>query len=305
MHIITIVACLRQEKGRIKEMRLRLKNLLAIALGAAIMGFGINYFNIANGLAEGGVTGITLLLKYLFDINPAYSNIALNIPLLLIGWKVLGRNSFYYTIFGIVMLSLFLYLFQDYRLMLQDDEILASLYAGVAVGLGLGVIFRFGGTTGGVDIIARLFQKYFGFSMGRTMFVADMLVILISLYYIHAERAMYTLVAVFIGARVIDFVQEGSYAAKAAIIISNHTSEITLRINKEMGRGVTLLNGRGSYTGDEKEVIYCVVSRQEIVRLKNLIHDVDPHAFVIVNDVHEVLGEGFTLDEHKRPLHDL
>ncbi|MBO8170734.1 MAG: YitT family protein [Bacillaceae bacterium] len=283
-------------------MKITLKNIIAITIGTAIMGFGINYFNISNGLAEGGITGITLLLKYIFNIDPAFSNIVLNIPLFIIGWKVLGRISFIYTLYGTLMFSVFLFFFQDFRLDLRQDVLLASLYAGVFVGLGLGIIFRYGGTTGGVDILARLLQKYFGWSIGRIMFAIDMFVILLSLYYLSPERAMYTLVAVFIGARVIDIVQSGSYAAKAAMIISDHAPEISKKIMKEMGRGATLLKGRGGYTGSDKEVLYCVVNRREIVRLKNLIHQIDPFAFVIVNDVHEVLGEGFTLDENKRPI---
>ncbi len=283
-------------------MQRHLRNIFAITAGAAIMGFGINSFNIANGLAEGGITGITLLLKYVLGINPAFSNLALNIPLFILGWKILGRIAFLYTVYGTVALSFFLYLFQNFQLVLENDVLLASLYAGVAVGLGLGIIFRYGGTTGGVDIIARLFQKYMGWSIGRTMFFADMIVIILSLYYLHHEKAMYTLVAVFIGARVIDFVQSGSYAAKAAMIISDEAPTISRVIMEKMGRGATLLKGKGGYTGSEKEVLYCVVNRREIVRLKNLIHQLDPYAFVIVNDVHEVLGEGFTLDEKKRPL---
>lgn len=285
------------------KMKDRLKSIIIIIIGSAIMGFGVNYFNIANGLAEGGVTGLTILFKYLFDWDPGIVNLLINIPLLFIGWKILGKVSFLYTLIGTVSLSLFLSIFSHFRLVLHDS-LLAALYAGVCVGIGLGMIFRYGGTTGGVDIIARLFNKYFGWSIGRTMFMSDFLVISISLIYLDLPRAMYTLVAVFIGARVIDFVQEGAYAAKAAIIISDLNEQIADKIMSEMGRGATLLNARGGYTGSKKEVLYCVVSRHEIVRLKSLAQQVDPYAFVIVNDVHEVLGEGFTHDEQKRPLQE-
>jgi uncharacterized membrane-anchored protein YitT (DUF2179 family) len=284
-------------------MNYRLKSVLAILTGSALMGFGINYFNIANGLAEGGVTGITILLKFMFNWDPGLVNLLLNIPLLLLGWKVLGKISLIYTIIGTISLSLFLSLFGSMRLEL-DDPLLAALYAGVSVGIGLGIIFRFGGTTGGVDIIARLLNKYIGWSIGRTMFLADVLVIGISLLYLDLTRAMYTLVAVFIGARVIDFVQEGAYAAKAVMIISDSAVQIAESIMRDMERGATLLKGKGGYTGSEKEVLYCVVSRNEIVRLKLLVHQVDPYAFVTVNDVHEVLGEGFTHDDQKRPLQE-
>jgi uncharacterized membrane-anchored protein YitT (DUF2179 family) len=283
-------------------MNYHLRNILAILIGSAIMGFGINYFNIANRLAEGGITGITLLLKYTLDWDPGITNLILNIPLLFIGWKLLGRQSAIYTIIGTVAVSFFLTAFSSFRHPMENDTLLAALYAGVTVGLGLGLVFRFGGTTGGVDILARLVNKYFGWGIGRTMFCFDLFVIGLSLYYLNLDLAMYTLVALFIAARVIDFVQEGAYAAKAIMIISDHAVDISQRIMQEMGRGATLLKGRGGYTGLDKEVLYCVVSRNEIVRFKNLVHATDPHAFIIINDVHEVFGEGFTLDEQKQPL---
>jgi uncharacterized membrane-anchored protein YitT (DUF2179 family) len=282
-------------------MNIRIKNIASIIVGSAIMGFGVNYFNIANHLAEGGITGITILLKYIFNWDPGVVNLILNIPLLILGWKVLGRISLLYTIIGTLCLSLFLSLFTHFRLPLHDS-LLASLYAGVCVGIGLGIIFRAGGTTGGTDIIARVLNKYKGWSIGRTLFLADALVIAISLIYLDLPSAMYTLVAVFIGARVIDFAQEGAYAAKAVMIISQSNPDIATKIINEMERGATLLTGKGGYTGESKEVLYCVVGRTEIIRLKALVHEVDPFAFVIVNDVHEVLGEGFTHDEHRRPL---
>ncbi|WP_047152604.1 YitT family protein [Aneurinibacillus tyrosinisolvens] len=283
-------------------MRFHIRNVLAIIIGSAIMGFGVNYFNIANRLSEGGITGITLLLKYRLGWDPGITNLVLNIPLLILGWKLLGRQSAVYTVVGTVAVSVFLSLFSSFRHPMEHDTLLAALYAGVTIGIGLGIVFRFGGTTGGVDIIARLFNKYWGWSIGRTMFTFDIFVLGLSLFYLNLDLTMYTLVAVFLAARVIDFVQEGAYAAKAIMIISDQAVDISHKIMQEMGRGATLLKGRGGYTGIDKEVLYCVVSRNEIVRFKNLVHETDPYAFIIVNDVHEVFGEGFTLDNMKRPL---
>ncbi|WP_261129112.1 YitT family protein [Bacillus sp. Marseille-Q3570] len=289
-------------------LKIKIKNVLFILLGSAIFSFGIIHFNIENNLAEGGFTGITLILYNLFAIDPAISNLVLNIPLFLIGWRLLGRNSFLYTIIGTVAVSLFLWIFQyHFRLSfpLHEDLTLAALFAGVFIGVGLGIIFRYGGTTGGVDIIARLVNKYIGWSFGKTMFLFDALVIIsATITYLNYKEAMYTLVAVFVGARVIDFIQEGAYAAKAAMIISEKNAEIANRIIQELDRGATVLNGKGTFTGQQKEVLYCVIARNEIFRLRNLIQQIDPHAFVAVNDVHDVLGEGFTLDENKNPLHD-
>lgn len=285
-------------------MNLRLKNILAIMLGSAIMGFGINAFNIPNNLAEGGFTGVSIIIKLLVPVvDQGMVYMLLNIPLFFLGWKVLGRTSFIYTMIGTISLSLFLSWFEGTLPLRLDDKLLASLYAGVAVGIGLGIIFRYGGTTGGVDIIARLLQKYFGISMGRTLFFGDFLVIGASLIYLSLESAMYTLVAVFIAARVIDFFQDGAYAGKALTIISNHAQDIAKQI-LEVGRGVTILSGRGAFSGEPKDVVYVVVSRNEVVRFKSIVQEIDPHAFIIVSEVHEVLGEGFTFDENKQPIRE-
>ncbi|KGA99121.1 hypothetical protein AJ85_11630 [Alkalihalobacillus alcalophilus ATCC 27647 = CGMCC 1.3604] len=288
-------------------MKLRIKplNVFMILVGSAIMSFGLVFFNMENQLADGGFTGITLILYFLFEINPAISNLVLNIPILIIGWKILGRQTFIYTVIGTLSVSVFLELFQRFRFMaipLHDDMTLAALFAGVFIGVGLGIVFRYGGTTGGVDIIAKLGFKYLGWSMGKTMFMFDAVVITSSLIYLNYREAMYTLVAVFIAARVIDFIQQGAYSAKAAIIISEKTEEIAKRILVDMDRGATLLQGKGSFTGTDKQVLYCVVGRNELVRLKTLVEQIDPHAFASVNDVQDVIGEGFTLDENKKPL---
>src|SRR5690606_25773657 len=142
-------------------------------------------------------------------------------------------------------------------------------------------------------------------SMGKTMFIFDFIVIATSIFTILAlDQGMYTLVAVYVGARVIDFIQEGAYAARGATIISSKSDEIAKKIMKDMDRGVTVLNGRGSYTGEKRDVLFCVIGRNEIVKLKNILNTIDPHAFVAVGSVHDVLGEGFTLDENKKPIND-
>lgn len=288
--------------------RLKLKNIIFILIGSAIFSFGIVHFNMENNLSEGGFTGITLLLYFLFAIDPSISNLVLNIPLFLIGWKLLGRTTFYYTIIGTFSVSIFLWVFQRYSpvsIPLKDDLTLAALFAGVFIGIGLGFVFRFGGTTGGVDVIARLVLKYVGWSMGKTMFIFDAFVITSSvIFYLSYREGMYTLVAVFVAAKVIDFMQEGAYSAKGATIISDKNKEISNEIMKQMDRGVTFLKGEGSFTGEERNVIFCVVGRNEIVKLKTIITTVDPHAFVAISDVRDTLGEGFTLDENKKPLYD-
>lgn len=285
---------------------LRLKNIIFILFGAAIFSFGIVHFNMQNNLGEGGFTGITLLLYFLFKWDPAVTYLVFNLPLFFIGWKVLGRLTFLYTLIGTFAVSGFLSLFQakPFTIDLQSDMTLAALFAGVFIGIGLGIIFRYGGTTGGVDIIARIVNKYLGWSMGKALFLFDFLVITTSIiFYLNLVEGMYTLVLVYIAARVIDFIQEGAYSARGVTIISQQDDDIANAINLEMERGVTVLKGKGHYTQKEQKVLYCVVGKNEIVKLKNLILKIDPHAFVTVMTVHEVMGEGFTLDDRKKPLH--
>ncbi|MBT2598478.1 MULTISPECIES: YitT family protein [Oceanobacillus] len=284
---------------------LKFKNIGFILLGAAIFSFGVVHFNMQHNLGEGGFTGITLLLYFLWEIDPAISNLVLNIPVFFIGWKLLGRNTFMYTVIGTFAVSFFLWLFQlnPFPIYLENDMTLVALFAGVFIGIGLGVIFRYGGTTGGVDIIARIVNKYIGWSIGKAMFVFDLVVIVTSIFVIlDLAQGMYTLVAVYIGARVIDFIQEGAYSARGAMIISNHNQVIAKEIMEKMDRGVTILNGQGSFSKEKRNVLYCVVARNEIVRLKSIIEQADPHAFVSLTTVHDVMGEGFTLDENKKPI---
>lgn len=274
-----------------------LKNIVLIVLGSTIFSAGINFFAIPSKLAEGGFTGIALLLHYLFNWSPGIVIWILNIPLLFIGYKVFGKRTFIYTVIGINAVSLMLEVTNRWSFTPPDDKLLCALYTGVLVGIGLGLIFRVGGTTGGVDIIARLVHKYWGWSIGRTMFLFDFAVILGSVFLIGLNLAMYTLVAVFVGARVVDFVVEGVSRGKAVTIISSNPRLIAKEITQKMGRGVTILNGRGGYTGNEKEVVYVVVPPGELTKLKFIVDKIDPYAFVVVHDTREIMGEGFTFEK--------
>ncbi|OWA37140.1 hypothetical protein B9G55_03450 [Saccharibacillus sp. O16] len=276
----------------------KIRTVAAIMLGTALYAFGLLYFIIPNKFTEGGITGITVLLNYGLGIPTALSTLVLNIPLVILGWRILGLGQIVYTVAGIASLSLFLWLFQilfDRGVLVQHehDPILAALYAGIILGIGLGIVFRFGGTTGGSDIIARILNRKKGWSMGRIILAIDVMIIGLSLFFIAEEKVLYTLVAVFIASKVIDFVQEGAYAARAFMIISNEAEDIADRIMEEMDRGVTLIPAFGAYSKHAKHIAYCVISRQEIRQLQLIVKAVDPRAFIIVNDVHDVQGEGF------------
>ncbi|MCT4775954.1 MULTISPECIES: YitT family protein [Exiguobacterium] len=287
------------------QLPIRFRNIFFILIGSFIFAFGVYHFNVQNNLAEGGFTGITLILRGLFDWSPSITNLALNIPLFFVSYKLLGRTTFIYTLIGTFSFSLWYALIAKYSNLiidLTDDMVLASLFAGLFIGVGLGIIFNNGGTTGGVDIIARLVQRYVGWSIGKTFLVFDFFVIVLSLTYLDYREAMYTLLAVYIGARVIDSMQEGTYAGKAAMIISDHRTAIADGIHATMNRGTTRLLAKGGYSNKELEVLYVVVGRNEVNRLKTIVRQIDPHAFVTFHHVYEVGGEGFTFDENRVPL---
>lgn len=270
----------------------RLLPYAGIILGSLIFAFGLNSFIIANGLAEGGFTGLALIIHYLSGWPVGVILLVLNIPLVILGWRKLGASFAFKTLLAIIAVSLAIDLTQGCALK-TNDLLLAALYGGVFSGVGIGIVLYSGATTGGVDIIARLIHDYKGISMGLVFFIFDLFVISLVAILFGLEKALYTLVALFIFSRIIDRILEGFEDAKAVTIISHQTQEITDLIIKELDRGATIINGKGAYTGLEKKMIYVVVSKYQLLRLKRIVRDQDPQAFIIINSVYEVLGEGF------------
>lgn len=272
------------------------RDIVVIVLGTAIYGFGIVFFNIPNELAEGGITGITLILRALLSIDPAISTLFLNIPLILIGGKILGRRSLYYTILGTLGLSFWLCFWQRIPLVidLQHDLLIVALLAGLITGVGSGIIYKVGGTTGGSDVVARIIEKNFGISIGRSLLIFDVVVLILSLSYINLNKMMYTLIFAYVFSRVIDSILDGGYSAKGILIFSDRNAEIAPLLMNELERGLTFFNGQGGYSNDDKAIIYIVVSPREISEVKRIVNEADPRSFVSVINVHEVQGEGFS-----------
>ncbi|GIP15110.1 membrane protein [Paenibacillus montaniterrae] len=281
-----------------------MKQVIPITIGAALYAFGLQCFVIPNQLMEGGVTGIAVLFNYIFQLPMSITTLVINIPLFLVGWKILGSKKMVFTIYGSLALSAFLALFESYDRLSSIisfeqgyDSMLIVLYAGVTLGTGLGIVFRFGGTTGGIDIVARILSRWKGYSMGQIILIADTIIIGISVFYISLDKILYTLVMVFIASKMIDFMQNGGYIAKAFSIITDQGEQIAEKITAEMDRGVTIMPAKGAYSGTTKKVVYCVVQRSETHRLKQLVRSIDPGAFIVIHEVQEVLGEGFKEDE--------
>lgn len=282
-----------------KDQKIRLIDFLMITIGTSMYAFGFVTVNIADRLAEGGIAGITLLLKFLVGINPAISTILINIPLLIIGYRYLGKRSLIYTIYGTLILSFWIWFWQllPVSLNVHHDLFIAAILGGIIGGVGLGIVYRFNGTTGGTDIIARIFEKRNGAPMGQSLFALDVIVLLLSLTYIDLRRMMYTVVCSFVFSRVINFIQDGGYSARGIIIMTQHPDEISSEIMKTMDRGVTYLQTQGAYSKKEGKALYCVVSQSEVTEVKRIISEYDKRAFVSILDVNEVMGEGFTYDK--------
>ena len=274
--------------------------ILTILLGAAIYAFGLTYFVVPHHLFEGGATGITLITFYLFKIPVSLMNLLINIPLFILAWKIFGAKSLYSSLLGTLALSAWLAVFERIPLHidLQGDLLITALIAGILLGIGLGIIFNAGGTTGGTDILARILNKYTHISMGKLLFILDFCILmLILLIFKDLRLVSYTLLFDFIVSRVIDLIGEGGYAGKGFMIITKRPDHLAKAINDDLGRGVTFISGQGYYSKENLKIIYCIVGRNEIVKMKEMIHRIDPQAFITITEAHEILGEGFTFEK--------
>lgn len=280
--------------------------IFMIALGCAIYALSLDMVSVPNRLADGGISGITLLLRHFWGINMGLSTLVLNIPLIILGYRFMGKRLLAYTIWGTVTLSFFLWFWRLVpiitQLNLEHDLFLSAAIAGTLSGFGLGLVFRYNGTSGGTDIIARICQMKYGISSGKMLLACDAAVLFISLSYLDIKHMMYTLLASFILSRVMDAVQQGAYSARGLLIISDKYEQIAKMIDLKLDRGFTYLKALGGYKQDEKRIIYLVVSPREIPAVKELIREEDPNAFVSIIEVHEALGEGFTYKQKRHHI---
>lgn len=285
------------------NVRKKIKELVIIAIGCAMYAFALMTFNVPNELAEGGASGISLLLYYAFGLPVSWGSVVVNIPLLIIGSRVLSKRTMWYTIYGIIILTLWIKFFELFPVSIdiKGDKLLAAVFGGVIGGTGLGVVFAAGGTTGGTDIIAKMIQVWTGISIGRILQVLDAIILCFSFMVLRSYPSiLYTLIYVYISTKVIDLVAEGGVPGKGVMIVSPKLKEITEKVTVDMERGLTYLKGQGSYSGKDMNIGYCVVSRNEIGTLKSIVYDIDPKAFVTITEVHDIMGEGFSFDQPKK-----
>jgi uncharacterized membrane-anchored protein YitT (DUF2179 family) len=287
--------------------RISIRDLIMIAIGTGMYGWGLINVNIPNDLAEGGISGITLILRELFNWNPAYTNLLLNFPLLFIGYRILGRRALIYTIWGIASLSFWLWLWQVVPTppALHHDMLIAGIIAGIIAGFGLGIVFRFGGTSGGSDVVARIVEQKFSIPIGRTMFILDACVLLLSLVYIDIVHMMYTLIASFVFSQVVSMTQRGAYDARSFMIFTQYPEEMSHAIMDELDRGTSLLKAEGGYSHRDQRVVYAVVDPSEVSTVRRIVDQVDPKAFVSIFTTQEQLGEGFSYLRPKKSIFKL
>lgn len=267
---------------------------LGVTTGVFLLALGLDLFLVPNKIAPGGVSGIATILHYLLGVPVGMTMLALNVPLFLSGIYRLGLKFGFRSLYGTISLSLFVDGLAPYLPVATRDPLLAGVFGGALVGLGLGIVFRYRGTTGGTDLAAAILRTYTGANVGQLLFLVDGLVVLAAGFMFHSwELAMYALITIFITAWLVDLVQEGISYTKAFWIISEESDRIARSVIKDLNRGATALKGRGMYTGRPREVLLVVVNRAEVTRLKDLVYEIDPQAFIILADVHEVLGEGF------------
>lgn len=263
-----------------------------ILIGSALIALAFNLFLLPNHIASGGVSGISTILKSTLGWEPAYVQWACNIPLFIAGVLLLGKQFGVKTLVGTIFLPLVVFASKDLE-PATHNQLLGALFGGIGVGLGLGIVFLGKASTGGTDLAAQIIHKYTGLTLGMCVAIIDGMIVITSAIVFNLESGMYALIGLYITSKTIDLVQVGMGRSKMAIIITNEEERVRQAILQRVDRGVTRIPGFGGYTNDERHVLMCVVQQTEFIKLKELVKQVDPSAFVIVTDAAEVLGKGF------------
>jgi uncharacterized membrane-anchored protein YitT (DUF2179 family) len=268
--------------------------ILVIILGSAFSGVAFNLFIIPNKLLSGGVSGISLIISYLFDINAGLLIFLFNIPIFILGYKFIDREFVLLSLIGMLSFSGMIEVFSFLRdSNLVQDIMLSSIYAGVLNGIGLGIVLRNRASQGGIDIIAVILKKHFSMNIGSTSMMINTAIVVVASFITNLNLAMYTLISMYISSTVLDKVQEGFDKKKSVMIITDKEEQVAEEIFERLVRGVTYLEGEGAYTGDKKRVVYCIVSLNQLAKLKQIVREIDHKAFVTVSDTAEVMGHGF------------
>lgn len=273
-----------------------IRGYLWIALASALYALSFDWFYAPNQLGFGGLTALGMILNHFSSAIPIGTVVlVLNIPIFILGWKFLGGHTLVSSLFAMAATSVLVDLIAAIYTFPPMDPMLAAVFGGVSLGVSLGMIFSKGATTGGTDLIARLLKLPFAWlPIGKLLLVVDLAMLLaVSIAFRSMESAMYGIISLYISTLVMDMVLYGLDQSKVAYIVTTRPQEIAAEIDRQMDRGATFLHGEGSFSREEKLVLMCAFKQKQIVPLKALVHELDPEAFLIVCDAHEVLGQGF------------
>ena len=266
---------------------------ILIIVGATLVGLAFNIFLLPSRIAAGGISGVSTILYELFGYNPAYVQWLINIPLILLGLLLAGKEFSAKTIVGTFFVPFVIYLTSGIQLSV-DNPLLSSIYGGIMLGIGLGIVYRGNGSTGGTALIAQLLKKYTGISSGFSQLIVDGIVVVTSAFVFNFELALYALMSIYVTSKVIDFVQLQTSPTKLVLIITENEEKIQSVIQNEIDRGWTKVKSTGGYSNNEKTMILCVVEQSEAVYLKKLLQTAEPSSFVIFLNASEILGLGFS-----------
>ncbi len=275
-----------------QDVRASIVEYVYVIIGAAVVAIGFNVFLLPNQVASGGVSGISTILHGLFGWNPGIVQYAFNIPLFLAGVIILGKKFGVKSFIGTITLPLIVLLTNHWEPW-TDNPLLGALFGGIVVGLGIGLVFKGNASTGGTDLLAQIITKYTGLSLGTSVLLIDGIIAISAAIVFDLEKGLYALIGLYVTTKTIDIIQLGFSQSKMVYIITLKQDEVRDAIYAEIDRGVTKLPAIGGYTGEARPVLMVVVYQTEFTKLKQLIKNVDPSAFVIVSDAYEVLGEGF------------
>ncbi len=283
-----------KSKSIMKKLQWQILNLIEIATGSLVMALSVSLFLLPNQLSTGGFTGIGTITYYLFNISIGTTTIILNIPLFVIAFLKLGKGFVIRGIIGTILLSTFLNLTENIE-PLTNDRFLSCIYGGILMGLGTAIILRADSSTGGTELLTGIITKYKpGIRLSNLMIIVDIIIVgLNMIFFKEIEIGLYSAIAIYLMGKIIDILFEGIYFTKMMFIISDKYQEITEKIHENVMRGTTGLYARGMYTKKDKMVILCVTSRNEVIKIRQIIKPIDPRAFIIISNAREVFGRGF------------
>lgn len=269
-----------------------IKRILMIIIGGILMAMGIELFLVPNQLLDGGIVGISIILSHLLNVQLGLFIFLLNIPFFFIGYKQIGKTFALSTTLGITVLSISTYILHPFE-PFTEDLLLATVFGGMVLGIGVGLVIRYGGSLDGTEILAILFSSNTAFSVGEIIMFFNLIIFTVAGFVFTWEQAMYSVLSYFIAYKTIDIVIQGLDESKSVYIISDYVEEVGEAIMDRLGRGVTYLHGEGAYTGDNKKIIFTVITRIEEAKLKSIVEDIDTQAFLAIGNIAEVRGGRF------------